>query len=168
MKLELFEPLTTLNLQTPPGIKMQAGGMSTLAAPSAELVQALLGMPAAAGKPVTRATAMRVVVVVGVVKMLAGDIAKMPLVMRETKLVDGRQRTGPAIDDPFVCAIRALSERSADLLPDALFPCEPAAHEWQLLLSEDCESGRNDHWVDPFECLGDVGEVGFQSSPVLV
>ena len=58
-------------------------------------------MPAAAGKPVTRATAMRVASVTAAVKMLAGDIAKMPLVMRETKVVSGRQRTAPAIDEPL-------------------------------------------------------------------
>ena len=34
-----------------------SSGASTMAAPSADLVQALMGFPASAGKPVTRATA---------------------------------------------------------------------------------------------------------------
>ena len=77
------------------------GGSSTLATPSADLVQALLGFPAAAGKPVTKTTAMRVAAFLSGVKMLASDIAKMPLILRETKIVSGRQSTQPAIEDPL-------------------------------------------------------------------
>jgi HK97 family phage portal protein len=75
--------------------------MSTLASPSSELVQALVGLPTSAGKVVTRETALRVAAFLGGVKMLANDLAKMPLVLRETRMVGGRQRTQPAIDNPL-------------------------------------------------------------------
>ena len=81
-------------------------GSSTLAAPSAELVQALMGFPTAAGKPVTRATAIRIAAFLSGVKMLANDIAKMPLVLRETTIVDGRQRTKPAVNDPLYSILK--------------------------------------------------------------
>jgi HK97 family phage portal protein len=74
---------------------------STLAAPSADLVHALVGLPGAAGKPVTRETALRVAAFLSAVKMLANDIAKMPLVLRETAMIGGRQRTSPALDNPL-------------------------------------------------------------------
>lgn len=77
------------------------GGPSTMAAPSADLVQALMGFPASAGKPVTRATAIRVAAVLASVKTLANDIAKMPLPIRETKIVKGRQQTHLAVDHPL-------------------------------------------------------------------
>jgi HK97 family phage portal protein len=73
-------------------------GASTLAAPSADLVQALLGFPASAGKVVTRATAQRVGAVLSSVKTIAADIAKMPLVVYEQTKENGRIRTQPAID----------------------------------------------------------------------
>lgn len=88
-----------------------SGGSSTLAAPSADLVQALMGFPAAAGKPVTRATAIRVAAVLSSVKMLANDIAKMPLILRETKEVNGRQRTQAAIDNPLYTLLRDVPNR---------------------------------------------------------
>ena len=81
--------------------KFSNDGASTLAAPSAELLQALMGFPTAAGKPVTRATAVRIIAFLSAVKMLCNDIAKMNLVLRETSLVDGRQRTKPAFTDPL-------------------------------------------------------------------
>jgi len=77
------------------------GAPSTLAAPSAELLQALMGFPTAAGKPVTRATAVRIVSFLSGCKMIAQDIAKMPLLVRETTLVDGRQHTRPAVNEPL-------------------------------------------------------------------
>src|SRR5258708_29929973 len=87
------------------------GGTSTVADRSADLVQSLIGFPAAAGKPVTRATAIRVAAVLSCVKMLANDIAKMPLTLYETKLVDSRQRTQPAIDDPLYPLLKFVPNR---------------------------------------------------------
>ena len=81
-------------------------GESTLAAPSADLVQALIGIPAAAGKPVTRETAIRVAAFLGAVKMMANDIAKMPLILRETKIVNGRQRTNPVLTNPLYTLLK--------------------------------------------------------------
>ena len=71
---------------------------STLASPSADLLHALIGLPTAAGKVVTRETALRVAAFLGGVRMLSNDLAKMPLVLRETKKVAGRWRTQPAIE----------------------------------------------------------------------
>ena len=82
------------------------GSPSTLAAPSAELVQALVGFPTAAGKPVTPATAVRVISFLSAVKMLCNDIAKMPLVLRETKLINGRQSTRPAFNEPLYSILK--------------------------------------------------------------
>ena len=73
--------------------------ISTFASPSADLLHALIGLPNAAGKVVTRETALRVAAFLGGVKMLSNDLAKMPLVLRETKKVDGRWRTQPAIEN---------------------------------------------------------------------
>jgi HK97 family phage portal protein len=99
MKLPFFDnELIKLDLPKP---SFQMSGASTMASPSAELVQALIGFPASAGKPVTRATAIRQATTLSCIKTLANDIAKMPLVLRETKVVDGRQRTQPAIDNPL-------------------------------------------------------------------
>jgi HK97 family phage portal protein len=42
----------------------------------------------------------------GGVKMLSNDIAKMPLILRETKRVDGRVRTQPAIDNPLYSLLK--------------------------------------------------------------
>jgi HK97 family phage portal protein len=87
------------------------GGESTLASPSSELVHALVGLPAAAGKVVTKETAIRVSAFLGGVKMLANDLAKMPLILRETTMQkgsDGRsyQRTQPAIDEPLYSILK--------------------------------------------------------------
>jgi HK97 family phage portal protein len=81
-------------------------GESTLATPSGDLIQALVGFPSAAGKPVTRSTAVRVAAFLAGVKMMSNDIAKMPLILRETKLVDGRQRTQAAIDEPLYTLLK--------------------------------------------------------------
>jgi HK97 family phage portal protein len=81
-------------------------GESTFASPSSELVHALVGLPAAAGKVVTRETALRVSAFLGGVKMLSNDLAKMPLILRETKRVDGRVRTQPAIDNPLYTLLK--------------------------------------------------------------
>jgi HK97 family phage portal protein len=99
--------LTSLDL---PRIAMSSGA-STLAAPSADLVQALMGFPASAGKPVTRATAIRVAAVLSSVKTLANDIAKMPLITYETTLIDGRQRTQPALDNPLYPLFKFVPNR---------------------------------------------------------
>ena len=82
------------------------GSTSTLANPSADLVHALVGLPAAAGKVVTRETAIRVAAFLGAVKMLANDIAKMPLILRQTSVVKGRQRTGPALKNPLYTLLK--------------------------------------------------------------
>lgn len=76
-------------------------GSSTAANPSADLTQALSGFPAAAGKAVTRQTAVRVGAVLSSVKTLAQDIAKMPLRVIEQTKVNGRIRTSTAIDHPL-------------------------------------------------------------------
>jgi HK97 family phage portal protein len=81
-------------------------GESTLASPSSDLVHALIGLPAAAGKVVTRETALRVAAFLGGVKMLSNDLAKMPLILRETKVVDGRQRTQPALDEALYTLLK--------------------------------------------------------------
>jgi len=91
--------------------KFSNTGASTLAAPSADLVQALLGFPSSAGKPVTRATAIRVAAVLASVKMLANDIAKMPLILRETNVVNGRQRTQPALNNPLYSILKDVPNR---------------------------------------------------------
>jgi HK97 family phage portal protein len=109
MKLPFFDnDIISLN---PPKPKFSMSGGSTLAAPSADLVQALMGFPSAAGKPVTRATAIRVAAVLSSVKMLCNDIAKMPLTVYETKAVDGRQRTQPALDNPLYSLLRFVPNR---------------------------------------------------------
>src|SRR5580700_5212882 len=79
---------------------------STLASPSGDLVNALLGFPASAGKIVTRETAVRVASFLTGVKTLSQDIAKMPLILRETTIVNGRQRTSPAIDNPLYSILK--------------------------------------------------------------
>ncbi len=81
-------------------------GESTLASPSSDLMQALVGLPSAAGKAVTRETALRVSAFLGGVKMLSNDIAKLPLILRETKMVAGRQRTQPAIENPLFTLLK--------------------------------------------------------------
>lgn len=99
--------LISLNLPNPPDFAgFRNDGSSTLASPSADLVQALMGFPAAAGKPVTRMTAVRVAAFLSAVKMLANDIAKMPLILRETKTVNGRQRTQPAIENSLYSLLK--------------------------------------------------------------
>ncbi len=98
--------LISLNLPNPPDYKFRNDAASTLAAPSAELLQALIGFPTAAGKPVTRATAVRVSAFLAAVRMLANDIAKMPLLLRETTFADGRQRTKPATNEPLYSILK--------------------------------------------------------------
>ena len=69
--------MISLNLPNPPGFTgFQNSGSSTMAAPSSDLVQALLGFPASAGKPVTRATAIRVAAVLSSVKVLQTTLRK--------------------------------------------------------------------------------------------
>jgi HK97 family phage portal protein len=96
--------LTILDLsEAKAAIKMD----STLANPSADFVQALLGFPTAAGKPVTKDTAIRVASFLAGVKVLASDIAKMPLLLR-SRTVDGegRVRTQPAIANPLYTLLK--------------------------------------------------------------
>jgi HK97 family phage portal protein len=96
-------PLDALNLRTewasPPSIDIR--NSSTLGAPDARLMEALVGLPAAAGKIVTKETALRVAAFLAGVKMMASDIAKMPLVLNQTKWTDAGKRTWAATDDPL-------------------------------------------------------------------
>lgn len=103
--------LISLNLPDPRDFRMQGSGVSTFAAPSAEFVQALMGIPASAGKPVTRATAIRVAAFLSAVKMLCNDIAKMPLVLHETSVANGRSRRQPAIDNSLYPLLRYVPNR---------------------------------------------------------
>lgn len=70
-----------------------------------------MGTPGAAGKVVTRETAKRVAAVLSSVKMLANDIAKMPLILRETSVTKGLLRTVPAINDPLYVILKDLPNR---------------------------------------------------------
>jgi HK97 family phage portal protein len=79
---------------------------STLASPSADLIESLMGFPTAAGKAVTRLTAIRVATFLSGVKMMSSDIAKFPLVLRSTTNVGGRIRTIPAVDEPLYPLLR--------------------------------------------------------------
>src|ERR1039458_3723475 len=79
---------------------------STLANPSSDLVHALMGIPASAGKPVTRSTALRVAAFLAGVRQIANDLAKMDLILRETSTVAGRYRTQPALTDPLYPLLR--------------------------------------------------------------
>jgi len=75
-------------------------GPFTLADPN--LVRALTGVITAAGKPVTRDTALRCASFFSGVKMLANDVAKMPVIMFERTLAKGgRQRTSKALKQPL-------------------------------------------------------------------
>jgi HK97 family phage portal protein len=99
--------LISLNLPDPPGFSgFRNDATCTLSNPSADLVQALVGLPAAAGKPVTRETAIRVAAFLAGVKTLANDLAKMPLVLRSTTVEQGRQRTRPAINEPLYTLLK--------------------------------------------------------------
>jgi HK97 family phage portal protein len=79
---------------------------STLASPSADLIQSLMGFPTAAGKAVTRLTAIRVATFLSGVKMMSSDIAKYPLILRSTTNIGGRIRTIPAVDEPLYPLLR--------------------------------------------------------------
>lgn len=96
--------LISLNLESPARIRNFS--TSTLADPSADFVHSLIGIPTYAGKPVTRETALRVAAFLSGVKMLANDIAKMPLILRETKITDGRQRTSPALNNTLYTLLK--------------------------------------------------------------
>ncbi len=82
------------------------GGVSTLANPSADFIQSLIGFPTASGKVVTRATAVRVASFLSGVKMLSNDIAKMPLVLRTRTSTGGRVRTQPALTNPLYTLLK--------------------------------------------------------------
>ncbi len=97
-------PLISLNLESPRTFRNAA--TSTLANPSSELIESLVGLPAAAGKVVTRETAVRVAAFLSGVKMLANDIAKMPLILRGTQFANGRQRTQPAVNNPLYMILK--------------------------------------------------------------
>ncbi|HZQ25275.1 MAG TPA: phage portal protein [Terriglobales bacterium] len=95
--------LTLLDLsEAKANIKMSGdvADISQLNNPSPGLLQALMGVPASAGKPVTRDTAVRVASFLSAVKMLCNDVAKMPLILHDQKIVKGVPRTSKAIKDP--------------------------------------------------------------------
>jgi HK97 family phage portal protein len=80
--------------------------VSTLASPSADLIQSLIGFPTSSGKVVTRETATRVASFLAGAKMLASDLAKMPLILRQTSMIDGRRRTEPALDNSLYSLLK--------------------------------------------------------------
>jgi HK97 family phage portal protein len=82
------------------------GGTSTLANPSADFIQSLMGFPTASGKVVTYATAVRVASFLSGVKTLSSDIAKLPLVLRSCTEVNGRTRTKAAITNPLYTLLK--------------------------------------------------------------
>lgn len=98
----LFEsqPLTSLNL--PHEFVNSAQGVSTLDAPSPALIEALVGLPTPSGIAVTKERAIRCVSFLSAVKVLAADIAKMPLYLMET---DGKH-TKKAITDPLYSLLK--------------------------------------------------------------
>lgn len=84
---------------------------STLGAPSPGLIEALTGLPTPSGIAVTRERALRCVTFLAAVKMVANDLAKMPLHTMETYLEsnkDGtkRQRTRKALDNPLYSLLK--------------------------------------------------------------
>jgi HK97 family phage portal protein len=100
-------PLTLLDLtEAKAQFRNSAEGASTLANPSPGLMQALVGLPTASGVVVTKDRALRCVTYLSAVKMLANDIAKMPLYTMETKIEDGRQRTRKALDNSLYSILK--------------------------------------------------------------
>jgi HK97 family phage portal protein len=79
---------------------------STLAAPSAQLIEALIGIPTSSGVAVTKERALRCVSYLSAVKMLASDVAKMPVCLEQITQVDGRQVTVEAIENPLYPILR--------------------------------------------------------------
>src|SRR5689334_10445782 len=87
------------NWFTPNSIKAEAAEVFQMTDPG--FVQALIGLPTYSGKTVSRTTALRCVTFLSAVKMLAGDVAKMPLITYERRLEKGKQRTNKALDNPL-------------------------------------------------------------------
>jgi HK97 family phage portal protein len=84
---------------------------STLADPSADLVMSLVGFPTAAGKIVTKETALRVIAFLSGVRMLSNDIAKLPLILHESKIEAGRQTILPALENPLYPILKDCPNR---------------------------------------------------------
>jgi HK97 family phage portal protein len=103
--LDLTEAKASMAALQQERIKMSTES-STLDNPSAALIEALIGFPTAAGTIVTRDTAIRIVSFLSGVKMLCNDIAKMPLVLMETSLVNGQQRTRKAIANSLYSVLK--------------------------------------------------------------
>ena len=83
------------------------GGNCTLANPSADFVQSLMGFPTASGKVVTHETAVRVAAFLSAVKTLANDIAKMPLILRKrSKSPTGAVRTMHATNESLYTVLK--------------------------------------------------------------
>src|SRR5258708_10799924 len=87
-------------------IKNSSEGSSTLDNPSAAFMEALIGLRKASGVVVTKERAQRCVSFLSAVKMLANDIAKMPLYTMETKVENGRQRTRKAMNNPLYSVLK--------------------------------------------------------------
>lgn len=81
-------------------------GVSTLQNPSQALLESLLGFPTPAGIAVTKDRAIRCASFLSAVKMLANDIAKMPIYMMATTEVNGRQRTRKATNIPLYTLLK--------------------------------------------------------------
>lgn len=71
-----------------------------------QLVRALHGYATYAGKAVTKDTAVRCASFLSGVKMLANDVAKMPRITFERKMVNGRQRTSQATNNPLYSILK--------------------------------------------------------------
>jgi HK97 family phage portal protein len=83
------------------------GGPCTLANPSADFVQGLMGFPTASGKVVTHETAVRVATFLSGVKTLANDIAKMPLILRKRSTSPtGAVRTMEAVNEALYTLLK--------------------------------------------------------------
>ncbi len=101
----VFENFTSLNLDRIMNLST-VSGTSTPANPSSEFLQAVVGIPAAAGEVVNRSTAENCVAVFSAVNQLASDIAKMGLILRETSIQNGSQRINPALTDPLYTILK--------------------------------------------------------------
>src|ERR1700690_1888866 len=108
MTFDLFEDPTRLNLGNPPGFTSFTNNadISTLESPSPGLVESLIGFPTASGVAVTRARAIRCVSFLSAVKMLANDVAKMPLELMSVTGTGNDVHTSKAQSSPLYNLLR--------------------------------------------------------------
>jgi HK97 family phage portal protein len=99
------------------------------------LINAFVGLKTYSGKAVTRQTALRCSTFLSAVKMIASDVAKMPLELYERTQVNGRQRTNKAITDalypvlrhvpnPWMTSYQLRWKLVFDLLTEGNFYCQ--------------------------------------------